>query len=43
MAEDKNAQYSINGRLDFTGEKLTKLEDKIIETLQNKTIQKKAF
>lgn len=36
MSEMKNTLERINGRLDITGENISKLEDIEIETIQNK-------
>lgn len=38
----KNTQYRINGRLDTAEEKLSELEDEMIETIQNKTKKEKS-
>lgn len=39
----KNTQYRINGRLDIAEEKLSELEDEMIETIQNKTKQEQGI
>lgn len=36
MSEVNNTHYRINGRLDIVEEKLSELEDKVIEPIQNK-------
>ena len=43
MSKVKNTHYRINGRLDIAEEKLSELEDKVIEPIQNKTKKEKSI
>lgn len=43
MTEIKNILYSINSRLDIAVEKLSEFEDKVIETIWNKTKKERSI